>query len=142
MLIVTLRDGAPGDSSAGDGENRSDGEAGEDFKAAVAVGMVFVSRFGGHPQAEQNQSGHKDVRRRFETVGDQGDGLRGKTDRDFYGGERDADGDADLRGAPGGLFETPHASGYTDRAGRQVGTSHLCSDFHGCWRLQFCEGKI
>ena len=121
MLIVALGDGAPGNPGARRSEDRSDGEAGEDFETSVTVGMIGIGGFGGDPKAEQDETGHQDVGGGFEAVGDQGYGLRGQAHSDFYRGEGGADGDADHRGAAGGLFETPHASGYSVGEGLVLG---------------------
>ena len=115
VLVVPFGDGAPGNARAGGGEDGSDGKSGEDFEAAVAVGVLLVGGFGGDPEAEQDEAGHQDVGRGFEAVGDEGDGVGGKADGDFNRGESDADGNTGHRGAARGLFETPHASGYNDR---------------------------
>jgi hypothetical protein len=112
VLIVTFRQGTPGNSSAGDSEDGSDGEAGQDFETAVAIGVVGIGRLGGDPETEQDQAGHQDVGSGFESVGDQGDRVGSKADENFYRGESGADADADHRGAAGGLFQTSHASGY------------------------------
>ena len=112
MLIVALGERPPADSGAGDGEDGSDSETGEDLEAAVSVGMVRVGGLCRNPQAEQNQAGHQNIGGGFETVGNQSDGMGGKADGNFDGGKCNADADAGQCGPAGGLFQTPHASGY------------------------------
>lgn len=81
----------PADGDAGSGENAAHGEAGEDFKAAVAVGVVLVGWARGDREAEPDETAADDVSGRFEAVGEDGGGMGMGANDDFEDRQQSAD---------------------------------------------------
>ena len=89
-----------GDAFAGDGEGRArHGEAddgcGDGFGLAVAVGMHFIGRAKRDAQADVDNGGAENVRKGFNAVGDEGEGMADEAGEAFAQGEEKIRNDAE-----------------------------------------------
>jgi len=83
IALPDFEERADGDGEAGDAENEADAEAGEDFVAAVAVGVVAVGGPVGDGEADDEEAGGEDVGGGFHAIGHRRRGAGGEADGDL-----------------------------------------------------------
>jgi len=109
LRLAEMENGLPAeDGSAGDQES-ADGLAGENFKATVAVRVVFVGWLGRHAEAEPKNDRGDYVASAFDAVGDNGERIRQIPSGNFDDCEEEPGENADSRDVECRLGSGRHA---------------------------------
>lgn len=87
MWFSKPQKGIKGNQRAYRSKYQPDQKSGEDFRAAVTVGMVFIGWFGGKRQCQQHESGSEDISGRFEPVCENCRGVADEAGGDFVNGK-------------------------------------------------------
>jgi hypothetical protein len=97
--VLEVLDALPGDDCAGSEQGEGEKKRGELLGFAVAVGVIVISRFLGHFDADQSDNGSQNVVDGLDAVCDEGVGMPDQAGDDLDGGEGAIGEDANLDSA-------------------------------------------